>query len=150
MTVYGVIVLLHVLAAVIGMGPAFTFPIISKMAKTKEQLVLMNTLMEKIEKPVKIGSITLLLTGLLMGGLNTHLFTQGWYITSIVLYFLAQVFVIGVSAKSMKQAAALLTSSTSEDIPSDVLALNKKSNTALNIASGIAIVMIILMSLKPF
>ena len=150
MTFYGLLVVIHVLAAVVGMGPAFAFPIISRMAKTKDQLVLMHNLMERIEKPIKIGSIILLLSGLGMGALNHHLFTQGWYITSIVLYIVAQIFVIGVSATNMKQSNERLSVASTDDIPSDVIALNKKSDMALNISSALAIVMIILMSLKPF
>ena len=150
MSLYGIIVGIHVIAAVVGMGPAFAFPIISKIAKNKEQLILMHLLMEKIEKPVKIGSLTLLATGLIMGALNTYLFTQAWYITSIILYFVAQIFVIGVSAKAMKQSNALLEAAKTDEIPDAVLALNKKSSSALNISSIIAVVMILLMSLKPF
>ena len=35
MTVYGAIVLIHVISAVVGMGPAFLFPMFIKFAKRK-------------------------------------------------------------------------------------------------------------------
>ncbi|MEH7392314.1 DUF2269 family protein [Bacillus sp. JJ1474] len=150
MTWYEALVLIHVIAAVVGLGPAFIFSIISRFPKTKEQLLWTNDLLSKLEKPVKIGSITLFITGLVMGVLNTHLFTAGWYIASIILYIVAQILVIGIAGKKSKKAAEILESFQGNDIPEEVTELNKKSDTALSLASIIAIVMIVLMSVKPF
>ena len=68
--------LIHVVAAVVGLGPAFIFPLFIKLSKTREQLVLINGMLEKAEKSIKIGSIMLLLTGLILGFLNPQLFTR--------------------------------------------------------------------------
>jgi uncharacterized membrane protein len=150
MTVYGALVLIHVIAAVVGLGPTFIFPIIGKFAKTKEQLKWSNELMEKIENPVKIGSIALLVTGLIMGVINPNLFKEGWYITSIILYIVAQVLVIGVAAKQTKESVQILENATGNAIPTEVVEINKKADKALATASAIAIIMIFLMSVKPF
>jgi uncharacterized membrane protein len=149
-TVYGVLVLIHVISAVAGFGVAFTFPIINKFAKTKEQLKWTNELMEKLEKPVKIASITLLVTGVIMGAINPYLFKEGWYITSILLYIIAQVLVIGIATKTTKESVQILENSTGDTIPTEVVGRNKKIDKVLAVASVIAVIMIFLMSVKPF
>jgi hypothetical protein len=149
-TFYGVIVLVHVLAAVIGMGPSFIFPIIQSFGTTKGSLQLINKILEKAEKVVTIGSIVLLLTGLAMGALNPNLFTEIWYIASIILYFVAHYLAVGFSGKRTKKAVAILDNHQGDDIPSEVLALNKSVGMAGASTAIIAIVMIFLMSVKPF
>ncbi|KXH80644.1 DUF2269 family protein [Sporosarcina sp. HYO08] len=150
MTLYGAVVLVHVMAAVVGLGPAFIFPILFRFSKTKEQMLWINALMAAIEKVVIVGSLTLLATGLFMGMLHPYLFSTGWYIASIALYVLAQVLVIGIAGKNAQMAATLLEQSEGTSIPEEVLLLNKKADAALLYANGIAIVMIILMVTKPF
>lgn len=150
MTLYGGIVLIHVLAAVIGMGPSFVFPIISSFGTTKQSLQLINHIIEKSEKVVTIGSIVLLLTGLTMGALNPDLFSQIWYIASIILFFVALYLSVGFAGKRTKQAVALLNAHKGEDIPSEVVTLNKSVGMAGMSSALIAVVMIFLMSVKPF
>lgn len=150
MTFYGVLVLIHVLAAVIGMGPSFVFPVIQSFGTTKDSLQLINKIMEKAEKVVTIGSIVLLVTGLTMGALNPSLFTKVWYLASIILYFVAHYLSVGFSGKRTKKAVSLLSVHKGEDIPNEVIALNKTVGMAGMGSALIAIVMIILMSVKPF
>jgi hypothetical protein len=150
MTVYGAIVFVHVVCAVVGMGPAFVFPLIMKFAKTKEQLVFVNGLLEKAEKGIKLSSILLLISGFIMGFLNTSLFQEIWYIASIVLYVVAQFFVIGVGAKNTKKVVSILEQSEGNEIPSEVNLLNSKIIKAHYAASIIAVIMVFLMSIKPF
>ncbi|MFP7298460.1 DUF2269 family protein [Neobacillus niacini] len=150
MTLYGGLVLIHVLAAVIGMGPSFVFPIIQSFGTTKQSLQLINHIIEKTEKVVTIGSIVLLLSGLTMGLINPDLFTQIWYITSIVLFFAGVYLAVVFSGKRTKKAVALLDAHQGNDIPSEVLTLNKSVGMAGAGSALIAVVMIFLMSVKPF
>ncbi|MBY0149061.1 DUF2269 family protein [Neobacillus niacini] len=150
MTLYGGIVLIHVLSAVIGMGPSFVFPIIQSFGTTKQSLQLINHILEKAEKVVMIGSILLLLTGLTMGALNPNLFSQIWYITSIILFFVALYLSVGFAGKRTKQAVAILDKHKGDDIPSEVKTLNKSVGMAGAGSALIAVVMIFLMSVKPF
>lgn len=150
MSLYGFFVLIHVLSAVIGMGPTFAFPIIQSFGTTKENMLFINKIMEKIEKVVTIGSISLLISGLVMGALNTYWFTQGWYITSLALYFVAHYLAVGYSGKKTKRVAEILVTHEGNDIPSDVVVLNKATAKAGIASSIIAVIMIFLMSVKPF
>jgi hypothetical protein len=150
MTLYGGIVLIHVLSAVIGMGPSFVFPIIQSFGTTKQSLQLINHIIEKAEKVVMIGSIVLLVTGLTMGALNPNLFSQIWYITSIILFFVALYLSVGFAGKRTKQAVAILEKHKGNDIPNEVKMLNKSVGMAGASSALIAVVMIFLMSVKPF
>ena len=150
MTVYGAIVLIHVISAVVGMGPAFLFPMFIKFAKTKEQLVFINRLLEKTEKGIKISSFVLLGTGFIMGFLNTNLFQEIWYIASIVLYLAAQFFVIGVVVKNTKKVVSILEKSEGNEISTEVNTLNNQIIKAHYATSVIVLFMIFFMSGKPF
>lgn len=150
MTLYGGLVLIHVLSAVIGMGPSFIFPIIQSYGTTKQSLQLINHIIEKVEKVVTIGSIVLLVTGLSMGALNPALFSQAWYITSIILFFVALYLAVGFAGKRTNQALAILDSHKGDDVPTEVKTLNKSIGMAGAGSAFIAVVMIFLMSVKPF
>lgn len=85
-----------------------------------------------------------------MGALNTSLFTQGWYIASIVLYVIAHYLAVGYTCKRVKKVSEILDGYKGSDIPADAAALNKQIAAAGMTASLIAVVMIVLMSVKPF
>lgn len=150
MTIYGFIVLIHVVAAVTGLGASFAMPIVLKHAKTTEQARYSLSLNQKIEKVVKIGSIALLLTGLILGALNTALFTKGWYILSIVIYLAVQFVVAGIMPKKVKKMEEIIHVHNGDDLPEEYSKINlelKPYNTILHTS---AVLLIILMSLKPF
>ncbi|EMI09174.1 hypothetical protein F510_2766, partial [Anoxybacillus gonensis] len=72
---YKFLLLLHVFAAVVGIGQAFSFSTIMRSTKTVPQVRFSLGVLEKIEKTVKIGSVTLLLTGIIMAIMNPTLWT---------------------------------------------------------------------------
>lgn len=47
MSLYGLLVLIHVVAAVVGMGPSFAMPVIQSFGKTKESLVFVNQIVKR-------------------------------------------------------------------------------------------------------
>ncbi|WP_456277230.1 DUF2269 family protein [Bacillus sp. AK128] len=110
----------------------------------------MNRIIEKSEKVVTIGSIILLLTGLAMGALNPALFKQIWYITSIILFFIALYLAVGFAGKRTKKAVEMLNAHQGDDIPIEVSTLNKSIGMTGMGSALIAVVMIFLMSVKPF
>ncbi|MFD2445094.1 DUF2269 family protein [Bacillus sp. CGMCC 1.16607] len=150
MTVYGFIVLVHVIAAVVGLGSSFAMPTVLKGAKTAEQARYSIGLNKKIETTVKIGSIALLLTGLILGVLNTELFTKVWYITSIIIYLAVQVIVAGIMPKKIKRMEQVIHEYTGEDLPEEFTKINLELKPYNAILHTSAVILIILMSLKPF
>jgi hypothetical protein len=150
MTLYGFIVLIHVIAAITGLGASFAMPIVLNNPKTAEQARFSLTLNQKIEKGVKIGSIGLLLTGLILGALNTQLFTEIWYIASIIIYLAVQVLVAGIMPKKIKRMEEIITAHKGSNLPEEYIKINlelKPYNTTLHTA---AVLIIILMVVKPF
>jgi len=150
MTFYGLVLLIHIIAAVAGLGASFAMPLVIKYPKTVEQAKFSLLLNKHIEKPVKYGSICLLLTGLVLGFLNLDLFKHGWYIASLVIYILIQPIVAGILPKRLKQMEQILDENNEEDIPIAYQELNKSLRPFNWIIHGAAIILIILMTVKPF
>jgi uncharacterized membrane protein len=150
MTFYGVLVVLHVLSSIIGLGASFAMPVVTKFAKTASQAKYALELNAKIEILPKIGSLTLLITGLLLGFLETSLFTEIWYITSLIVYVLAQVLVIGIIPKKQRQMAEILAVHDGDELPDAYLTVDKEMDFNVYILNSLAVIIIILMVVKPF
>ncbi|WNB91683.1 DUF2269 family protein [Bacillus sp. NEB1478] len=150
MTLYGTVVLIHVIAAIIGLGASFAMPVVTKFAKTKSQAQFALDLNAKIETLPKIGSLALLFTGLILGYMNTALFTEVWYITSLVIYVVAQVLVIGIIPKKQKQMSEILVGHDGDDLPDDYRMIDKQTDPYIYLLHSLAVVIIILMVVKPF
>ncbi|TLS50824.1 DUF2269 family protein [Paenibacillus antri] len=147
---YGILLFIHILGAVMGLGAAFGFPIVAKSAKTVSQAKHTLELLRKLEILPKVGSITLLVTGLILGIIEPSLFRTGWYIASIVLYVAAQVVVIGFLPKKMKEQADILANHEGEVLPNAYLAVGKQAGRLESITHVIAFLLIGLMYFKPF
>src|SRR5690625_4538613 len=89
MTFYQLLVFIHIFSAILGMGPGFIMIYIVTKSSTMTELRHAYFIRNRIHIFVMIGGILLLVTGLWMGLLNTYLFTQGWYLISIVLFLIS-------------------------------------------------------------
>ncbi len=150
MSIYIWVLLIHILAAVIGLGSAFALPIIMNRAKTVSQAKFSMTIFSGVEKLAKIGSITLLLTGIILGIINPSLFKEFWYIASLVIYIAVQPIVAGILPKKMSAQNAILDETTDDELPASYLAISKQMipyNNATHIAT---VILILLMTIKPF
>lgn len=147
---YGAVLFIHILAAIMGLGVAFGFPAIAKSAKTTTEAKFVLGLLKKMETIPKVGSIILLLTGLILGFLNPVLFKTGWYIISIVIYLAVQVIVAKMIPDHMKAQLAILENHSEENLPEEYLAIGKKSAGLERISHVAAIVLVVLMYFRPF
>lgn len=150
LTWYGVFLFIHVAAAVMGLGAAFGFPILARTAKTAEQARYTLQLYKNLEILPKVGSITLLVTGIVLAIIEPYLWSEGWFITSIVLYLVAQVLVIGILPKKLKQQADLLEGYAGEELPEAYHLVKKQSARVEGVTHLLAFLLILLMVLKPF
>lgn len=150
MTLYGIIVLVHVIAAVVGLGAAFALPPVLKGVKTPDQARFALALNHKIEKGVKIGSITLLLTGLILGALHPSLFTQIWYVASIIIYLAVQVVAAGIMPKKIKKMEEVIKAHKGKELPEEFSKINLELKPYNAILHSSAVLLIIFMVLKPF
>lgn len=150
MSLYSGLVLIHVIAAVTGLGASFAMPVVMNSVKNATQAKFALELNQKIENFAKVGSITLLITGLILGFMNTSLFSEIWYIASIVIYIAVQFIVAGIMPKKMKEMAMIVHEYSGDEIPESYLKINNELKPYNMIIHTAAVVLIILMSLKPF
>ncbi|CAG9610362.1 DUF2269 family protein [Pseudoneobacillus rhizosphaerae] len=147
---YKVLVFLHIFSAILGMGPGFILTTVVKSGKNMTELRHSYAVRHKLHIFVMIGGILLLVTGILMGILNTSLFYMGWYVTSLILFLIALAMgPLALSPRS-KPIKALLKSHQGENIPDEYYGLSRKLFMCEYIENGIFIIIISLMILKPF
>ena len=89
MTLYQLLLIIHILSAIIGLGPGFVMIYLVTYAQTMEQLRYSYQLRHRIHIFVMIGGVGILVTGIWMGLLNPVLLSQGRYLLSLMLYLIA-------------------------------------------------------------
>lgn len=147
---YKLLVTIHIFSAILGLGPGFVMIYIVTKASTMTELRHAYYIRNRVHIFVMIGGILLLVTGLLMGFMNTALLTQGWYIISLVLYLItlaAGPFVLKPISNPIKE---MIANHQGDDIPEEYEQLSKKLFFHERILNTIFLVIIALMILKPF
>ncbi|CAM4030780.1 DUF2269 family protein [Mesobacillus thioparans] len=143
--------LVHVIAAVVGLGASFGMPVVAKFgAKSVTNAKVCFEINKKIEMLVKVGSLTLLASGILMAIVNPALWSQGWFIGSLVIYVLIQPVVAAMLPKTIEKLVAIVMNSGDSELPAEYHQLDKKAAKLNSIAHVAAILLIVLISTKPF
>jgi uncharacterized membrane protein len=150
LTLYVIIVVIHVIAAVCFLGAVFANPSIMKKGTTVSKAKQALETAKDVEKYAKVGSITLLITGLVLGFLNTNLFSQGWYISALVIYLAVQPIVAYMIPKRAEKLYAMLENKDDDSLPDEYMPLAIQIGKLDSVARLSVFVLIILMSLKPF
>ncbi|MDN4492565.1 DUF2269 family protein [Ureibacillus aquaedulcis] len=144
------LLLIHILAAICGLGATFASPFIMKSARNVRSAFIAHMVNAQIEKLAKIGSISLLVSGFVMGFIHPHLFTTGWYITSIVLYILTQPIVAYLLPRYEKAMLEILQQSNGEDLPSEYIQIANKTKPLTLTTYILLVLLVFLMVFKPF
>lgn len=150
MTFYQLLVFIHIFSAILGMGPGFIMIYIVTKSSTMTELRHAYYIRNRIHIFVMIGGILLLVTGLWMGLLNTYLFTQGWYLISIILFLISLAAGPVVLKPISTPIKALLAEHEGEDIPDVYDQMSKRLFFYERILNTLFLVIIALMILKPF
>ena len=150
MTFYSILVLVHILSAIVGLGPGFILIFIVEKAETMAELRHAYMIRNRLHIFVMIGGSLLLLSGLAMGLMNHYLFFAGWYVTSLMLFLIALGFGPLLLSPRSKPIKALLKSHTDDNIPKEYYKLAEKLFFYERIENAIFLLIIILMVLKPF
>ncbi|OZM58027.1 hypothetical protein CIB95_00135 [Lottiidibacillus patelloidae] len=150
MSLYAIILIIHLVSAVIGLGVSFGMPIVLRLVKTTTQAKFAHEVNVGLEKYAKIGSITLLVTGLVMGALHPYLFKEIWYIASIVIYIAVQPIVAGILPKKTAKQLELLQAHKEEELPEEYQKLTKEMLPLHNVLMVSVVILVVLMSIKPF
>lgn len=151
MTLYYTLVVIHILSAIIGLGPGFILTFLVIKADNMTELRNGYKMRKRIHVFVMVGGSLLLLTGVAMGLLRPHLFTEGWYITSFTLYFLALAASPLLLRKEAKPINRFLAEyDEGEEIPQKYYDLSKRLYLYEHITNVFFTIIILLMILKPF
>ncbi|WP_453991821.1 DUF2269 family protein [Bacillus nitroreducens] len=147
---YQILVFIHIISAILGMGPGFILTTVVKKGDTMTELRHSYAIRHRLHIIVMIGGISLLVTGLLMGAINPYLFKMGWYVTSLVLFLVALAmgpFALTPKSKPVKE---LLKTHQGDDIPEEYYPLAKALFRVEHFENFIFLIVITLMILKPF
>src|SRR5699024_10226270 len=108
MSFYDILVFIHIFSAILCLGPGFVMIYFVTKAKTMTDLRHAYVIRNLIHVFVMVGGILLVVIVLWMAFLNMHLFTQGWYIISLILFLIALLAGPTVLAPKAKPIKALL------------------------------------------
>src|SRR5690625_771663 len=150
MSFYKILVFIHIISAIIGLGPGFILTFIVMKTGNMQEVRHAFFLRNRIHIFVMIGGIFLLTTGLLMGFLKPILFTQGWYTTSLILFLMTLAsgpFLLKPISKPIQQ---ILDEYEGDEIPQEYYKHANRLFMSEHILNIIFVIIIILMILKPF
>jgi len=147
------LVVIHVLAAIIGIGPTFFSPLLLRKGQTLGQARYSLALMSKLEFFPKILGSLAVVTGLLLAWLGDNYgFDLFWIYGSIAIYVIIQVIVIGFLAPVGAKAAAIANASKEDpeqQAPADLNALIVKANKIHYSAMVFGVLLFLFMFFKP-
>lgn len=147
--IFKILVVLHVIAAIVGIGPAFVLPILGSSAKTGSQLRFVFGIIQKINKFPKTGGITLIVTGVLLMIVGKMGLSELWLNLSLLFFVIIEVIIIGMIEPRMGKITALVMASEGEEIPQGYQASMSKIIPLEATVHVLTIVIIILMVVKP-
>lgn len=150
MSLYNTIVVVHILSAIVGLGPGFVLTYIVMKAENMTELRLGYKVRKQIHIFVMVGGTLLLITGILLGIMNPALYKQGWYLLSFILYLIGLAASPLILRKEAKPINQFLKEYDGKEIPQQYYDMSRKLYVYEHITNVLFIIIIILMILKPF
>jgi len=150
MSLYDILVVIHVFSAILGLGPGFVMIYIVTKAKTMTELRHAYVIRNRIHIFVMVGGTLLILTGIAMGIIRPYLFKQIWYVSSLLLFLIALGAGPTVLSPRSKPIKKLLKEHQGDEIPTHYYALAKQLFFYERITNIIFFIIILLMITKPF
>lgn len=152
MDLFGLLLVLHILASIAIIGPAFVMPIIRRSARTVGQLHFTFGITTKLAIMPKIGGAVLVLTGVWLMIITKMGLSQIWLNVSILLSLLMVVMIDVWIEPRMKKIIKILSESQEQgnDIPTEFGQLIKKIVPIETAAQLLMIAILVLMVVKPF
>ncbi|WP_078060090.1 DUF2269 family protein [Gracilibacillus timonensis] len=150
MTFYNILILIHIISAIIGIGPGFVLTTIVKHAHTMTDIRFAFTVKRRLHHFIQVGGALLLLSGLLLGVITPSLFQQGWYLTSLVLYLLVLILGATLLRKISAPIRQMLADQTLTETPAYYHELRNRLLRVEYAVNALLLVIILLMVLKPF
>ena len=102
-----ILVVIHVLSAVIGVGPTYFFPALLRPSLSPADLRGALATAQRLARYPQVGGPLAVASGIALVCLvDTHLFSQTWVAGSIALFVAVQVIIIAVAVPATKKLAA--------------------------------------------
>ncbi|MGG1516371.1 DUF2269 family protein [Paenibacillus oryzisoli] len=151
-SLFGWLLVFHILSSVAVIGHAFVVPFIRRSARTVGQLRFAFDLTNKLAILPKIGGSVLIITGIWLMLLTKMGLSQMWLNISILLALLMIATLEGLIGPRMKKMMALVSISQSkgDEVPSELGRLMKKLVPIETASQLLVIAIAVLMVLKPF
>ncbi|BCB02238.1 DUF2269 family protein [Bacillus sp. KH172YL63] len=148
------LVLVHVLSAIIGIGPTFFTHVLTRPSQNVEQLKVSMALYQRLEFFPKIGGSLALLTGFILFFAGDYgPFTQLWIAGSFTLYLLIQLSVFLLINPNAKKVSTWLTLPENEFLtgapPEEIQRHLSLFNRYMYMTSALGVLLFICMILKP-
>jgi uncharacterized membrane protein len=147
------LVLVHVLSAIIGIGPTYAFLVVLRKNQSVQELRFSLKMGKILELFPKILGSLAVVTGLVLFFVGDYgQFTQLWLIGSLILYVIIQVIVIVFvprSVNSLTKWVADPANNTFQALPSEETKLLGKALNFTYLACFLGIVLFAFMIMKP-
>ncbi|MBS4191812.1 DUF2269 family protein [Bacillus sp. FJAT-49705] len=152
MGLFGLLLVLHILASIAIIGPAFVMPIIRRSARTVGQLRFAFGITTKLAIIPKIGGAVLIITGVWLMIITKMGLSQMWLNVSFLLSLLMVVMNDGLIEPHMKKIIQIVSESQDQgnEIPAEFGLLMKKIVPIETAAQLLMIAILVLMVVKPF
>lgn len=152
MGLFGLLLVLHILASIAFIGPTFVTPIIRRSARTVGQLHFVLGITTKLAIMPKIGGFVLILTGVGLMIITKMGLSQMWLNVSILLALLVVVLIDGWIEPRMKKIIKSISESQDQgnEIPAEFRRMIKKIVPVEAAAQLLMIAVLVLMVVKPF
>lgn len=128
---YTALLVIHILSAILGVGPVFLLNMILRKAKTAEQLRYAHRIVSRLNRNANASFGLILLSGLSMGWINPWLFRLEWYIASLVLFFVSGVYAITAVEPILKQMNRVAGQTGTATSPASMRRCFRKSKFAI-------------------
>jgi len=151
-SLFGWILVLHILASIAVIGPALVVPVIRRSARTVGQLRFAFDVTNKLAILPKIGGAVLIITGVWLTIITKMGLSQMWLNISILLSLLMVATIEGLVGPRMKKIMEIVSISQSkgDEVPSELGRLMKKIVPIETASQLLMIAITVLMILKPF
>ncbi|MEK4250113.1 DUF2269 family protein [Paenibacillus sp. FSL W7-1287] len=149
---FGILLVLHILASIAIIGPAFVMPIILRSARTVGQLHFAYAIKAKFAMFPKVGGLVLILTGVWLMIITKIGLTQMWLNASILLSLLVIALIDGWIEPRMKKIIKSMSEGQDQDneIPAQFRLLIEKLVPIETAAQLLMLFILVLIVLKPF
>lgn len=149
---FGLLLVLHLLASIAIIGPAFVMPIIRRSARTVGQLRFAFGITTKLAIIPKIGGAVLIITGVWLMIITKMGLSQMWLNVSFLLSLLMVVMIDGLIEPRMKKIIKIVCESQDRgnEIPAEFGLVMKKIVPIETAAQLLMIAIFVLMVVKPF